>query len=90
MPFGSFLDTFPSALYIGAHLLFLAVGFWAVRRATGARYAPALWLYAASQIVFLLYFGGVITMKMAVLVEQTLIVVMVLMVASTTAASTRA
>ena len=84
MPFGSFLDTLPAALFIGAHLLFLLVGLWAVRRVNGARYAPALWLYAASQIVFLVFFGGVITMKMAVLVEQTLVVIMVVLVASST------
>jgi uncharacterized membrane protein len=42
--------------------------------------APLFWLYAASQVIFLAFFGGVITMKMAVLIEQTLIVVMVAMI----------
>jgi len=43
------------------------------KTATGARrgFAPALLLYAVSQLVFLAFFGGVITMKMAVLTEQT-------------------
>ena len=82
MPFGTFLDSFPSALYIGAHLLFLVFGIWAVRRAGLAKYAPAFWLYAASQVFFLAFFGGALTMKMAVLVEQMLIAAMVAVIAT--------
>jgi uncharacterized membrane protein len=73
MPLGTFLDSMPAILFIGAHVLFLAVAIWAARSAS----APAFWLYAASQLIFLAFFGGVITMKMAVLIEQTLIVIMV-------------
>lgn len=84
MPIGGFLDTLPSVLFVGAHVLFLGVGIWASRHASTSRagFAAALWLYAISQIVFLGFFGGVITMKMAVLIEQTLIVLMVLTIAS--------
>ena len=84
MPIGGFLDSLPSMLFVGAHVLFLGVGIWAWRQTsmTRAGFAAALWLYAVSQIVFLGFFGGVITMKMAVLVEQTLIVLMVLAIAS--------
>lgn len=80
MPIGSFLDSFPSALFIGAHLMFLLLGVAAWRAASGARkgFAPAFWLYVVSQLVFLGFFGGIITMKMAVLTEQTLMALMVL------------
>jgi len=83
MPVGSFLDSLPSMLFVGAHVMFLLVGLWAAKKSTdaGAAFAPVLWLYAASQVVFLAYFGGAITMKMAVLTEQTLMVVMVAVVA---------
>lgn len=81
MPFGAFLDSLPSTLFIAAHVLFLALGVWAVRRAGTAPFASAFWLYAGSQIFFLAFFGGVLTMKMAVLVEQTLIAVMVAAIA---------
>ena len=83
MPIGGFLDSFPSLLFIGAHLLFLVVGVFTWRTAAGARqrFAPALWLYVASQVVFLAFFAGGITMKMAVLAEQTFMVVMMLAIA---------
>jgi len=82
MPFGTFLDSFPSALFIAAHLLFLVLGVWAVRRAGAAKYAWALWLYAGSQVFFLAFFGGALTMKMAVLIEQMLIAVTVFVIAT--------
>lgn len=87
MPFGSFLDSWPSLLFVGAHGLFLLVGLWAANRVTGARapFASVLWLYAISQIGFLAYFGGAITMKMAVLTEQTLMVVLIAVIASASA-----
>ena len=84
MPIGGFLDSLPALLFVAAHIAFLVVGVWAIRSGTAARaaFAPALWLYVVSQIVFLSFFGGLITMKMAVLIEQTLIVVMVAAVAT--------
>ncbi len=83
MPIGGFLDSFPALLFIGAHLLFLAIGVMAWKKAAGfkQRFAPVLWLYVASQVVFLLFFAGGITMKMAVLSEQTLMVIMMLAIA---------
>ena len=83
MPIGNFLDQLPSILFIGAHLVFLVVGLWAVKKSTDAKasYAWAFWLYVVSQIVLLGSFGGIFTMKMAVLLEQTLIVIMVIWVA---------
>ncbi len=80
MPIGSFLDSLPSILFIGAHILFLFVGVWAVKKATDnkSKFASAFWLYVVSQIVFLGFFGDILTMKMAVLLEQTLMVIMVL------------
>jgi low temperature requirement protein LtrA len=80
MPFGTFLDSFPAAIFVGAHLLFLALGVWAVRRAGAAKHGEVFWLYALSQVFFLVFFGGALTMKMAVLVEQMLIAAMVFMV----------
>ena len=84
MPIGGFLDSFPTALFVSAHILFLLIGLWAWKMASAAKqkFAPAFWLYVASQIVFLGFFGNVITMKMAVLTEQTLMVVMVYWIAS--------
>ena len=80
MPIGGFLDSLPTMLYVAAHIIFFVVGVWAWKKATDNKlaFASAFWLYVASQVVFLAFFGGVITMKMAVLVEQTLIVIMVL------------
>ena len=84
MPIGGFLEQFPSVMFVGAHLVFLLVGLWALKRATGDKmsYAWAFGLYAVSQVIFLGFFGGILTMKMAVLLEQTLIVVMVLWIAT--------
>ena len=84
MPFGSFLDSLPSMLYASAHVLFLLVGIWAARKVSAAHapFAPVIWLYAVSQVVFLAFFGGMMTMKMAVLVEQTLMVVTVVVIAT--------
>ena len=79
MPVGGFLDSFPAGLFIGAHVLFLLVGLWAAKKAADAKapYASLLWLYPVTQVVFLAFFGGAMTMKMAVLIEQTLIVVLI-------------
>jgi len=83
MPIGGFLDAFPTMLFVGAHVVFLLVGVWAWKTAAGSgrKFAPAFWLYVVSQPVFLAFFGGALTMKMAVLLEQTLIVMMVLWIA---------
>ena len=84
MPVGGFLDSFPTMLFVAAHVVFLIVGVWAWKKAAGSgkKFAPAFWLYAASQVVFLAFFGGAYTMKMAVLLEQMLIVIMVLWIAA--------
>jgi hypothetical protein len=83
MPIGGFLELFPSLLFIGAHLFFLGVGVWTWRNAMGAglRFAPAIWLYVVSQVVFLVFFAGGITMKMAVLAEQTCMVALMVAIA---------
>lgn len=81
MAMGAFLDSFPPALFIGVHVVFLLVGVWAAKKARDYKllYAPAFWLYVASQIVFLAFFlGGIFTLKMSVLLEQTLVFIMVL------------
>jgi hypothetical protein len=79
-PFGGFLERLPQALYVMAHVMFLAAGAWSALRASdnGLPNSEALVLYAVSQIGFLAYFARAITMKLAVLVEQTLIFVMLL------------
>lgn len=83
MPIGSFLDSFPTLLFVIVHIVFLVVGLWAFKQANDDKmaYAPAFLLYALSQVAFLGFFGGVLTMKMAVLIEQTLMVVLVAWVA---------
>jgi len=80
MPIGSFLDSLPTILYVGAHVLFLLAGKWAWKKAVDNKtaFSSAFWLYIVSQVVFLCFFGEIITMKMAVLLEQTLMVIMVL------------
>lgn len=86
MPIGGFLDSVPSMMYVGTHVIFLLVGLWAFKKASDkkSKFAPAFWLYIASQIVFLGFFGGIITMKMGVLIEQTLMVIMVLWIVTKT------
>jgi hypothetical protein len=82
MPFGGFLDRLPQAMYVMAHVVFLAAGVWMTLRASdnGLPHATVLALYVASQVGFLAYFARAITMKLAVLVEQTLVFVMLLAV----------
>jgi hypothetical protein len=81
MPIGGFLDSLPTMLFIVAHVLFLVVGVWALRRSAqaGLPFSSALWLYIISQVGFLAVFGGVLTLKMGVLIEQTLILIFVVM-----------
>jgi hypothetical protein len=82
MPIGTFLDSFPSLLFISAHVMFLALGLWAWKRTGRApgRLSPTFWLYVVAQAIFLGFFAGAITMKMAVLLEQTLMAVMVILI----------
>src|SRR5262249_22995414 len=81
-PAGGFLDALPASLYVAAHLVFLAVGslLWFRASESDLPYAGALALYGASQLGFFAYFGRLITMKAAVLVEQSLMVAMVLVI----------
>ena len=87
LPLGGFLDRVPSGLYAAAHVMFLAVGVWLLTQVggLGSAYSAAFALYALSQVGFLAYFGHLITMKTAVLTEQTLVLVMVLLIARSVA-----
>jgi hypothetical protein len=42
--------------------------------------SPTFWLYVGAQAIFLGFFAGALTMKMAVLLEQTLMAVMIAMI----------
>jgi hypothetical protein len=81
-PAGEFLDLLPKGLYAVAHLMFLAVGAWLWLRASdnALPYSGALALYVVSQVGFLAYFANAITMKMAVLIEQSLVFAMLLII----------
>jgi len=81
MPVGGFLDSFPTLVFVAAHVLFLLVGVWAMRTATQARlpFASAFYLYIVSQVGFLAVFGGLLTLKMGVLLEQTLMLIFVVL-----------
>ena len=83
MPIGGFLDPLPKVLLAAAHVVLLIVGLWAWKRARDAKqsYAPALWLYIASQVVFVAFFAGVFVVRMAILIEQTLVIAMVVWIA---------
>ena len=83
MPFGTFLNNFPTPLFVGAHIVMLAIGLWAIMRlrATRPEISGLLWLYVISQPVCLAYFAKIITIRTAVLTEQTLIVAMVIWLA---------
>jgi hypothetical protein len=90
MPVGGFLDAFPTALFVSVHLMELAIGVWAIRALTTGRapYAYAFVLYAISQLAFLTVFGGAITLKFGVLIEQMLVLAMVLWIALRTKRAT--
>ncbi len=82
--FGGFLDTMPAWLFICAHILFLAIGLWAAKMAMDKKlkFAKAFWLYPLIHVGFLSFFLlGAITFKMAVFIEQMLVVVMVVWIA---------
>lgn len=81
---GGFLETMPVWLFISAHILFLAIGLWAAKTAMDKKlkYAKAFWLYPLVHVGFLSFFLlDALTFKMAVFVEQALIVVMVVWIA---------
>jgi len=84
MPLGIFLDSMPPILFITAHVIFLGVGIWAAKKARDNKlaYANAFLLYPVVRLGFPAYFGGLFTFKMAVLLEQMLIVVMVVWIIS--------
>jgi hypothetical protein len=73
-PAGASLDRLPAGLYVAAHVMFLVVaaGFW-WRAGASTPVVTALALYAVSQVGFLSYFAKLITMKLAVLAEQALV-----------------
>ena len=84
MPIGGFLDTMPVLLFISAHILFLVIGLWATKMAMDKKlkYAKAFWLYPLVHVGFLSFFLlDILTFKMAVLLEQMLIVIMVVWIA---------
>ena len=79
-PFGGFLDRLPKGLYVLAHLAFIAGAAYLLTQAQSPVIRTALGLYIASQPGFLAYFAGWITMKAAVLAEQTLVFTMVALI----------
>jgi len=83
MPFGEFLEDSPTVLFVSTHVLMIGIGIWAIvrTRSRSAAISNALWLYLASQPVFLAFFAGLITLKMTVVTEQTLIIAMVIWLA---------
>jgi predicted Na+-dependent transporter len=85
-PFGGFLDDLPKALYVLAHVAFFGVGIglWAHARNAAFPHPGALLFYVASQAVFFGFFANWMTLKMAVLAEQTLMLIMVCLMAAGT------
>jgi hypothetical protein len=77
-PAGRFLDDLPKGLFVVAHIAFLGVGvgLWARANDHGLAYSAAFVLYALSQVGFLTYFANLVTMKTAVLLEQSLVFAM--------------
>ncbi len=90
MPVGGFLDAIPAIVFVAVHLAALVIGVWAIRSTTTNRapFAYAFALYAISQIGFLSVFGGALTLKMGVLIEQMLVLAMVLWIALRTQRAT--
>lgn len=84
MPFGGFLDDFPTALFVGIHVMMIPVGLWAIWRTSKAKVklAAPLWLYVASQPLFLLYWADVLILKITAVLEQTLIIIMIVWLAA--------
>lgn len=80
MPIGGFLDGLPTMMFVVVHAILLLIGLWAVKNAKSKKlkYASAFWLYALVHVGFLSVFGGLLTLKMGVFLEQILIVIMVI------------
>jgi hypothetical protein len=78
------LDQLPTALYVVAHIAFFIVGIslWTHVKGTAFPHPGALLLYVGSQAVFFGFFAHWITLKMAVLVEQMLMLAMVWLIAA--------
>ena len=83
MPFGDFLNDLPKWLLSAVHGGMLLIGLWAFWRLNAAKqkWAPALLLYVLSQGVFIAFFAGAFVVRMAILLEQILVVVMVVWIA---------
>jgi hypothetical protein len=79
MPFGEFLEDFPTALFVLTHVAMVGIGVWAIvgTRDQNPTISKALWLYLASQPVFFAFWAELITLKMAAVTEQTLVMLMV-------------
>ena len=77
--FGAFLDDLPKALYVLVHVAMLGVGIgvWVHAGNTAFPHPSALLLYVSSQVIFLGFCANWITLKMAVLLEQLLMLAMV-------------
>ncbi len=80
MAIGVFLDTLPTIIFVVTHIILLLVGLWTIMNAKNKKlkYASAFWLYVLVHVGFLSVFGGLLTLKMGVFIEQILIVIMVL------------
>ena len=83
MAIGGFLDTLPTMMFVIIHIILLLIGLWVVKKANDRKlkYAKAFWLYPLVHIGFLSVFGGLLTLKMGVFIEQVLILIMVLWIA---------
>ena len=83
MAIGGFLDTLPVTLFVVIHSILLLVGLWAIKNAHDKKlkYANAFWLYPLVHVGFLSVFGGILTLKAGVFIEQILIFIMFLWIA---------
>jgi hypothetical protein len=59
---------------------FLGIWGWKATARKSGGLSPLFWLYVVAQAIFLGFFAGALTMKMAVLVEQTLMAAMIAMI----------
>jgi hypothetical protein len=84
MPIGTFLDSMPTILFTSTHVVLFLIGLWAAKKAMDLKlpYAYAFWLYPIVHVGFLAYFGGFFTFKMAVFLEQLLMITMVVWIVS--------
>ena len=80
MPFGDFLDTMPTIMFMAVHVVLLIIALWVYKKASDKKlkYAKAFLLYALVHISFLAMLSGFLTLKMSVFIEQILILIMVL------------